>query len=197
MTHEPHAYCQAQTRRFDARIFLPVLVGCMLVLNSTLFYLNRKGLPHRGFRNFYVGAVILASRCGAELYTLGLHRHFQAELLLIRPEGALPYNHPAFELFVFSPFACLSYVQVFYPWFAISAGLGIIAAAVLAWKPQRLSTWAAFHPAVANRDALTDTLDRENAQHKAAQAVVERTYEKMSVGSRVKIHSNYNCAGLF
>jgi len=77
MTHEPHAYCQAQTRRFDARIFLPVLVGCMLVLNSTLFYLNRKGLPHRGFRNFYVGAVILDSHCGAEVYALGLHRHFQ------------------------------------------------------------------------------------------------------------------------
>jgi hypothetical protein len=134
-----------QKNGLDARLLLMVLVFCILASNLTLFYLGRNGLPYRDFKIFYVGALIARSSHAAELYDFGLQRRLQTELLHIRPEEWLPYNHTPFELLLFLPFAGLSYVHAFYIWLAVSASLGIVSGAILGHKLPRLSQiWAVF-----------------------------------------------------
>jgi hypothetical protein len=134
-----------QASSVDARLLLMVLVFCILASNLTLFYLGRNGLPYRDFKIFYVGALLVRSNHAAELYDFGLQRRLQTELLHIRLEEWLPYNHTPFELLLFLPFARLSYVYAFYLWLAVSASLGIVCGAALARNLPRLShMWALF-----------------------------------------------------
>ena len=117
---------QSRTRSFDTRLFLGVVALCILVSNLALFYAKRDGLPYRDFKIFYSGARILQAYPGTELYNLDLQARVQTELLHIKTEEALPYNHPPFELLLFLPLAGLSYSLAFYLWIAISIACGIV-----------------------------------------------------------------------
>ena len=114
--------------------------------NLTLFYFRvETAFRIETSKIFYVGALIVRSNHAAELYDFELQRRLQTELLHIRPEEWLPYNHTPFELLLFLPFARLSYVHAFYLWLVVSASLGIVSGAALARKLPRLSQmWALF-----------------------------------------------------
>jgi len=129
---------QSRTRSFDTRLFLGVVALCILVSNLALFYAKRDGLPYRDFKIFYSGARILQAYPGTELYNLDLQARVQTELLHIKTEEALPYNHPPFELLLFLPLAGLSYSPAFYLWIAISFACGIAGAKLMGRELPRL-----------------------------------------------------------
>jgi hypothetical protein len=130
---------QSRTRRFDTRLILGVVALCILVSNLALFCVKRDGLPYRDFKIFYSGARILRAYPGTELYHLDLQARVQTELLQIKSEEALPYNHPPFELLLFLPFAGLSYSAAFYLWIAICIACGIAAAKLIGRQLPRLA----------------------------------------------------------
>jgi len=129
---------QSRTRSFDTRLFLGVVALCILVSNLALFYAKRDGLPYRDFKIFYSGARILQAYPGTELYNLDFQARVQTELLHIKTEEALPYNHPPFELLLFLPLAGLSYSPAFYLWIAISFACGIAGAKLMGRELPRL-----------------------------------------------------------
>ncbi len=116
---------QSRTRSFDARLFLAVVSLCILASNLGLFYVKRDGIPYRDFKIFYAGAWILRTYPGAQLYNLDLQVRAETALVHIKPEEALPYNHPPFELLLFLPLVGLSYSLAFYLWMGISIACGI------------------------------------------------------------------------
>ena len=129
---------QSRARSFDTRLFLGVIALCILVSNLALFYGKRDGLPYRDFKIFYSGARILRIHLGTQLYDLDLQARVQMDLLHIKLEEALPYNHPPFELLLFLPLIGLSYTAAFYLWIAISIACGIAAAKLIGQELPRL-----------------------------------------------------------
>lgn len=129
---------QSRTRSFDTPLFLGVVALCILVSNLALFYAKRDGLPYRDFKIFYSGARILGAYPGTELYNFDLQARVQRELLRIKTEEALPYNHPPFELLLFLPLAGLSYSPGFYLWIAISIACGVAGAKLIGRELPRL-----------------------------------------------------------
>lgn len=131
-----------RARSFDARLFLGVVALCILVSNLVLFYVKRDGLPYRDFKIFYSGARILHDYPGTELYNFDLQARVQTELLHIKPEEALPYNHPPFELLLFLPVISLPYSAAFYLWIAVSMACAIAGARMIGKElPRLLEIW--------------------------------------------------------
>ena len=129
---------QSRTRSFDVRLFLAVVSLCILASNLGLFYVKRDGIPYRDFKIFYAGAWILRTYPGAQLYNLDLQVRAETGLLHIKPEEALPYNHPPFELLLFLPLVGLSYSLAFYFWMGISIACGIGSAKLIGRELPRL-----------------------------------------------------------
>ena len=133
---------QSRARSFDTRLFLGVVALCIVVSNCALFYGKRDGLPYRDFKIFYSGAQILRHYPGAQLYDFDLQARVQTELLHIKPEETLPYNHPPFELLLFLPLAALAYTPAFYLWTAISMACGLASAFLVGRElPQLQKIW--------------------------------------------------------
>jgi hypothetical protein len=122
---------QLHPRRPDQRLLLSVLALCIVVSYIALFYIKRDGLPYRDFKIFYAAARMLRTSPGTQLYDLQLQSRVQQDLLHIRPEETLPYNHPPFELLMFLQLSALSYTAAFYVWLLISAALGVASAAMI------------------------------------------------------------------
>ena len=131
-----------RARSFDTPLFLSVVALCILVSSLVLFYVKRDGLPYRDFKIFYSGARILHDDPGTELYNFELQARVQTEELHIKPEEALPYNHPPFELLLFLPLIGLSYSAAFYLWIAVSIVCAVAAARLIAKEiPHLLEIW--------------------------------------------------------
>jgi hypothetical protein len=136
---------QLRTRRSDQRLLLSVLALCIVVSCIALFYIKRDGLSYRDFKIFYAAARMLRTSPGTQLYDLQLQSRVQQDLLHIRPEETLPYNHPPFELLMFLPLSALSYTAAFYVWLLISAALGVASAAMIGGQLKQLrAQWTLF-----------------------------------------------------
>jgi hypothetical protein len=75
---------------------------------------------HGDFLIFYSGAEILRDDNAANLYDLRLQERYQSRFNIKIRGGALPYNHPAYQLLIFLPLARLDYPTAFLIWGAMN-----------------------------------------------------------------------------
>ena len=97
---------------------------------------RRTAIPR--LQDFLFGRADFTGLSGDGVYNLDLQARVQTELLNIKTEEALPYNHPPFELLPFLPLAGLSYSLAFYLWIAISIACGIVSAKLIGRELPRL-----------------------------------------------------------
>lgn len=104
---------------------LALYFSAMIVLNGFFFWRSARGITIglSDFASFYTAAEILHDGQGHQLYDLALQETIQRS---ISPAGVaergsvLPYNHPAFEAFLFLPLAIFSYRTAYLIWLAIN-----------------------------------------------------------------------------
>ncbi|HKS76965.1 MAG TPA: glycosyltransferase family 87 protein [Terriglobales bacterium] len=103
---------------------LPLFLAGMVVVHIFVIWnarhLIRKGYPD--FTIFYSAAKIVREGLGARLYDPQVQYQVQLEFasgVSIR-QGALPYNHPAFEALFFVPLTYLPYLTAFVIWDALN-----------------------------------------------------------------------------
>jgi Glycosyltransferase family 87 len=107
---------------------LALYFSAMIFLNGFFFWRSTHGITIglSDFASFYTAAEILHDGRGRELYDLGLQEQIQRSTtpLALSERGAvLPYNHPAFEAFLFLPLVIFSYRTAYLIWLAINIGL--------------------------------------------------------------------------
>jgi len=85
------------------------------LLPSTVVYGARGAAD---FSIFYTGATILKNGLGSHLYDLGVQAQFHSPFYRAHP---LPYNHLAYELLIFLPFASMPFGQAFWLWNVVNA----------------------------------------------------------------------------
>lgn len=119
------------------------------LLPSTVVYGARGAAD---FSIFYTGATIVKHGLGTHLYDLGVQAHFHSPFYRTHP---LPYNHLAYELLIFLPFASLTFTQAFWLWNAINVLMVAISSALVSpylrnlFRPTALLTFfavMAFYP---------------------------------------------------
>ena len=76
---------------------------------------------------FYTGAKIVRDGAASALYDLNLQRKYQDEFAVPIRSGALPFNHPAYELLWHIPLSALSYLEAYIVWnvFNVAILIGI------------------------------------------------------------------------
>ncbi len=116
-------YVKKQTQRRLALYF-----SAMIFLNGFFFWRSVHGIAIglSDFASFYTAAEILHAGRGHQLYDLGLQEKVQRSISpagVGEREAVLPYNHPAFEAFLFLPLVIFSYRTAYLIWLAINIGL--------------------------------------------------------------------------
>ena len=69
------------------------------------------------FSIFYTGALIVKHGLGSHLYDLSVQAQYHSPFFRTKP---LPYNHLAYELLIFLPFASVPYTLAFWLWNAVN-----------------------------------------------------------------------------
>ena len=72
---------------------------------------------------FFTGAQIVRDGAGSELYDLSRQREYQEKFAVPIRAGALPFNHPPYELLWHIPLTFLSYIDAYIVWSVINVGL--------------------------------------------------------------------------
>src|SRR5919198_1224258 len=134
-------------RRLRSTIFVAIMATLMAYAAISL-QLRRQLLEgYSDFISFYTAGKILQRRTPEKLYDLGVQYEIQkqhAPHVTIRA-AALPYVRPAFEAWLFVPFAYLSYRAAFVLWDTLSVIGLVLTAALLRWHISELQQ---FSPAV-------------------------------------------------
>ncbi len=138
---------RAEARRFDTHLSLSVIALCLVILNLAILFSQSEPIRagKTDFKFFYVGALVLRSNSGTELYDYDLHARIESQMFPSAPYLSVN-NHPPFELLLFLPFTGLSYLHAFYLWLAITAGLAIASGRLLAGKLEQLSAFWKLMP---------------------------------------------------
>ncbi len=94
------------------------------------------------FRHLYTAGYMVRTGHAADVYDYALYAKFQSDV--VGPaEGALPFNHLAYEALVYTPFSLLSYRYAYFAFFAVN--LFVLIAAIRMIRP-RLSALALVWP---------------------------------------------------
>ena len=80
------------------------------------------------FSIFYTGSKIVLSGLSSHLYDLSVQARYQTAPYRSQP---LPFDHPAYELLLFLPFAALSFSGAYWLWTAINVVMVLLAALLL------------------------------------------------------------------
>lgn len=113
---------RAQTVFF---VLMSTLALASLQFSCYALYVERERIAN-GYGDYviyYTGAQIVRDGAGSDLYDLSLQRQYQAKFAAPIRAGALPFNHPAYELLWHIPLTFLSYVDAYVVWNLINAGL--------------------------------------------------------------------------
>ena len=105
------------------RIVVMVAIALFCILNwVAVFPLigNPSQQGAQDFSIFYTGSRIVRSGLSSHLYDLSVQAQYQTATYQTHP---LPFNHPAYELILFLPFAGLSFKAAYWAWFAICIGI--------------------------------------------------------------------------
>ena len=130
-------------------LLLLAAYNVLRLLPSTVVYGARGAAD---FSIFYAGSTILKNGLGSHLYDLGVQAQFHSPFYRTHP---LPYNHLAYELLIFLPFASMPFTQAFWLWNAVSVLLIAVSATIVApylrnlFRPTALLvffTTIAFYP---------------------------------------------------
>jgi hypothetical protein len=89
---------------------------------------NAKHPGTQDFSIFYTGSKIVLSGLSSHLYDLSVQAHYQTAPYQSQP---LPFDHPAYELLLFLPFAALSFSGAYWSWTAINLAMVFLAALLL------------------------------------------------------------------
>jgi len=104
-------------RRLLTAIFL-----CLALFHGRAIWQDRAAIEsaHGDFLIFFSGAEIVRDGNAANLYDLKLQAQYQNRFDIKIRDGALPYNHPAFQLLIFLPLASFDYTTAFLIWGAVN-----------------------------------------------------------------------------
>jgi Glycosyltransferase family 87 len=107
---------------------LALYFSAMILLNGFLVWRSAHGIAVglSDFASFYTAAEILHDGRGRQLYDLNLQEEVQRSVIptAVKERGAiLPFNHPAFEAFMFLSLVTFSYRTAFLIWLSINIGL--------------------------------------------------------------------------
>jgi Glycosyltransferase family 87 len=104
---------------------------------------NAKHPGTQDFSIFYTGSKIVLSGLSSHLYDLSVQAHYQTAAYQSQP---LPFDHPAYELLLFLPFAALSFDGAYWSWTVINVGVVLLAAQLLSAHlpkfPRPAALWA-------------------------------------------------------
>ncbi len=104
---------------------MSALAGASLLFACHALYIQQRQIAsgYGDFVIYYTGAQIVRDGAASDLYDLGRQRQYQAQYATAIRAGALPFNHPAYELLWHIPLTFLSYVNAYIIWNVINAGL--------------------------------------------------------------------------
>jgi Glycosyltransferase family 87 len=115
----------------------PIIIAAMFLL----FFLSASGLfltlplarsGHVDFRHLYTAGYMVRTGHAAEIYDFAKSEEFQDQL--VGPaEGALPFNHLAYETLIYVPFSFLSYRQAYFAFMVVN--LMVLAGSVWMFRP--------------------------------------------------------------
>ncbi len=113
---------------------LALYFSAMILLNGFFFWRSAHGITVglSDFASFYTAAEILHDGRGHQLYDLAVQENIQRSIspVGVAERGAvLPYNHPAFEAFLFLPLVIFSYRTAYLIWLSIN--IALIAAIII------------------------------------------------------------------
>src|ERR1043165_9607424 len=93
------------------RLILAAFVVTSLGLNGTILWMSRHRIAegYGDFIIFYTGAQIINDGKAKELFKVETQNAYQAKFEVPQLEWPLPFNHAAYELFLFMPLAHFSY----------------------------------------------------------------------------------------
>lgn len=121
-------------RRHGRKAVVTFSVG-LLVVYAAIFVRLRGPLAegYSDFISFYTAGKVLNQGAPERLYDLNVQYVIQRETAPRVPirQGALPFVRPAFEAWMFAPFARLSYPMAFVLWNLLSCSFGIAALLIL------------------------------------------------------------------
>jgi len=106
-------------------LILLAAYNVLRLLPSTVVYGARGAAD---FSIFYTGATIVSRGLGSHLYDLAVQAHFHSPFYRTHP---LPYNHLAYELLIFLPFASIPFGKAFWLWNAINVLLIAVSAVIV------------------------------------------------------------------
>ncbi len=113
---------------------LALFFSAMIFLNGFFVWRSAHGIGIglSDFASFYTAAEILHEGRGHQLYDLSLQEKIQRSITpsgLAERGAVLPYNHPAFEAFLFLPLVTFSYRTAYLIWLSIN--ICLIAAVII------------------------------------------------------------------
>jgi hypothetical protein len=122
MEMEAHPRTRAQTIFF---VLMSTLALVSLLFSCQALYLERHRIAsgYGDYVIFYTGAQIVRDGAANELYDLSRQREYQDRFNVPIRAGALPFNHPAYELLWHIPLTFLSYIDAYIVWNVINVGL--------------------------------------------------------------------------
>lgn len=122
MSLEANPRTRAQTVFF---VLMSALALVSLLFSGQALYLERHRIAsgYGDYVIFYTGAQIVRDGAASKLYDLSRQREYQDKFAVPIRAGALPFNHPAYELLWHIPLTFLSYIDAYVVWNVINVGL--------------------------------------------------------------------------
>ena len=104
---------------------MSALALASLLFSCQALYLERHRITsgYGDYVIFYTGAQIVRDGDASKLYDLSRQREYQDRFAVPIRAGALPFNHPAYELLWHIPLTFLSYIDAYVIWNVVNVGL--------------------------------------------------------------------------
>lgn len=106
-------------------VLMSTLALVSLLFSCQALYVERHRIAsgYGDYVIFYTGAQIVRDGAATQLYDLNRQREYQDKFNVPIRAGALPFNHPAYELLWHIPLTFLSYIDAYIVWNMINVGL--------------------------------------------------------------------------
>jgi hypothetical protein len=122
MEMEAHPRTRAQAIFF---VLMSTLALVSFLFSFQALYMERHRIVsgYGDYVIFYTGAQIVRDGAASKLYDLSRQQEYQDKFAVPIRAGALPFNHPAYELLWHIPLTFLSYIDAYVVWNVINVGL--------------------------------------------------------------------------
>jgi hypothetical protein len=123
---------QSQVEKLRPIVVTAMFLLFLLSVSGVLLTLPLARTGHVDFRHLYTAGYMVRTGHAAEIYDFAKNEKFQNELVGAA-EGALPFNHLAYETLIYVPFSFLSYQRAYFAFMVVN--LIVLAGSIWMFRP--------------------------------------------------------------